>query len=112
MCDAAMQADAAAAAAPAAGLAQPLAALVHAGGILRDASLQQQSAASIRTVHAPKTAGLRRVLAAAAAGAPLQQSLLFSSIAAVTGPAGSTNYAAANAALDAAASQLQRQGGW
>lgn len=111
MCDAAAAEDAVAAASPSvvAGT-RPLVALVHAGGILQDAALAAQSPATIRAVHAPKTAGLRQLLAAAGAAAPLHQALLFSSIAAVTGPAGSTNYAAANAALDAAAGQMQLQG--
>ena len=106
MCDAAMHSDTTAASAS---QALPLVGLLHAGGVLQDAALQQQTAAGIRAVHAPKTAGLRRVLDGVAA-APLQQALLFSSIAAVTGPAGSTNYAAANSALDAAAECLQLEG--
>jgi 3-oxoacyl-(acyl-carrier-protein) synthase len=110
MCDAGMLEDAAAALCCSASADGPLTGLVHAGGILRDAALQQQTAATIRAVHAPKTAGLARLLGAAGNAAPLQQALLFSSIAAVTGPAGSSNYAAANAALDAAAGQLQLQG--
>ncbi|KAL4457259.1 hypothetical protein ABPG75_012124 [Micractinium tetrahymenae] len=107
MCDAGMQADAAAVAALA---AAPLAGFLHAGGILRDAAVQQQTAASIRAVHAPKSAGLHCLLAQAALAVPLQHCLLISSIAAVTGPAGSSSYAAANAALDAAAERLQLQG--
>ena len=106
MCDAAVQSDTAAAAA---GQLLPLSGLVHAGGVLHDVALLQQSPASIHAVHAPKTAGLCCLLRAAAA-APLQQALLFSSVAAVTGPTGSTNYAAANGALDAAAGSLQLQG--
>lgn len=107
-CDASMQADAAAAAVCLA--TAPLSGLLHAGGILRDAAVQQQTAATIRAVHAPKSTGLRCLLARPALAAPLQQCLLFSSIAAVTGPAGSSSYAAANAALDVAAEQLQSQG--
>ena len=112
MCDAAMQADAAAALSGPEAESQPLAGLVHAGGVLRDAALQQQTAGTIRAVHASKTAGLARLMGAVGHAAPLHQALLFSSIAAVTGPAGSSNYAAANAALDAAAGQLQLQGDW
>jgi hypothetical protein len=41
---------------------------------------------------------------------PVSCALLFSSIAAVTGPAGSANYAAANASVDAIAHNLQTQG--
>lgn len=93
-------------------LSAPLTGLLHAGGILADAPLQQQTAAGIRCVHAPKVAGALRLLAAAGgpAGQPLCQLVLFSSIAALTGPAGSTNYAAANASLDALAAYLRQQG--
>ena len=98
MCDAAAAADAGAAVEQ----QRSLTTLLHAGGVLMDAPLPRQIAQGIRAVHAPKAAGWR-ALAAAASPAPLQRSLLFSSIAAVTGPAGSTNYASANAALDAAA---------
>lgn len=122
ICDVAMRADApaalnatsgAASGVPAAAGQLPCSAILHAGGILQDALLPRQTDASIRAVHAPKTAGLRRLLGSAAGTAsPLQRVVLFSSIAAVTGPAGSTNYAAANGALDAAADRLQLRGGW
>jgi hypothetical protein len=43
---------------------------------------------------------------------PLDQIILFSSIASLTGPAGSATYATANAVLDAAASSLTATGIW
>jgi hypothetical protein len=48
--------------------------------------------------------------AQALSGQATPQAILFSSIAALTGPAGSSNYAAANALLDAAADRLQSYG--
>ena len=48
----------------------------------------------------------------ATSAVPVSSALLFSSIAAVTGPAGSANYAAANAAVDAIAQNMQTQGAW
>jgi KR domain len=53
-------------------------------------------------VLAPKAAGTRNLLAAAAA-TPLGCVALFSSIAALLGNAGQANYAAANAVLDGCA---------
>lgn len=95
---------AAAAAAPAA-----LQAVVHAGGVLADALLINQTAARLRQVAAPKLAGLQQ-LWHAAARQPLCSMLLFSSIAGVLGTAGQGGYAAANSGLDAAAAALQQQG--
>ena len=41
---------------------------------------------------------------------PVESAILFSSIAAVTGPAGSANYAAANASMNSLAVQSEAQG--
>ena len=48
--------------------------------------------------------------AQACADAPVSHAVMFSSIAALTGPAGSANYAAANAALDSLCHSQQSQG--
>ena len=79
-----------------------------AGGLAQDALLAKQSAASVRAVLAPKAAGTLR-MAAACHGAPLAGCAYFSSVAALLGNASQANYAAANAALDAAAARQQAQ---
>ena len=107
-CDVAAAEEAAAAVA-AASRHHSLQAVLHAGGVLADALLLNQTAAKLRAVAAPKLSGLQ-LLGAAAACLPLQQLLLYSSIAGELGTAGQGNYAAANSALDAAAAHLQLQG--
>ena len=109
--DGAADADAAGlAAALLRGRGPPLAAVLHAAGVLADAALPNQTAAGARAAAAPKASALgalrRRLLAAA----PVAQSLLFSSVASLLGSAGQANYAAANAALDAAAAELSACG--
>jgi hypothetical protein len=84
-------------------------AVLHAGSVLVDASLPRQSAGSFRAAAAPKLSGLS-ALSAATAQQPVRALLLFSSIAGLLGSAGQANYAAANAALDAAAQALQQRG--
>jgi NADPH:quinone reductase-like Zn-dependent oxidoreductase len=92
------------------GSASPaLSALMHAGGVLADAALQNQSVASMRTVAAPKSVALQ-LLVQQLVSLPVVSSVLFSSMAALLGSAGQSNYAASNASLDAAARQLQRAG--
>ena len=46
----------------------------------------------------------------ALSGQAVDHTVLFSSIAALTGPAGSSNYAAVNASLEAASNRLHSQG--
>jgi NADPH:quinone reductase-like Zn-dependent oxidoreductase len=84
-------------------------AMLHAGGVLADAALQNQTAAALRQVAAPKSVALR-LLAAQLAGSPIASTVLFSSAASLLGSAGQSNYAAANAALDAAARARQAAG--
>jgi hypothetical protein len=85
------------------------ASLIHAAGLLADRLLPGQSLPAARAVMAPKLAGLSAALASLA-GQPPGQLILFSSISAALGNAGQANYAAANAALDAAAQALQQRG--
>lgn len=113
-CDAAAAADAAAVLDAAAGSARerlPLAGVLHAGGLLRDATLQNQTLPSLRAVLAPKAAGTSHLAAAPAATLqPLAAVKLFSSVAAALGSGGQANYAAANALLESTASSMQQGG--
>lgn len=85
--------------------------VLHAAGILQDSLIGNQSQASIRAVMAPKLgpAGAANIMSATAA-MPLQQLVLFSSVASCVGAAGQGNYVAANAVLDGWAATGRRQG--
>jgi hypothetical protein len=109
--DAAAAADVAGAAAALAGATcrLPVLGVLHAAGVLADGLLGGLSAASVRRAVAPKAQGLR-LLMRALHGQPLGTTVLFSSVAALLGSPGQANYAAANAALDAAATALQAGG--
>ena len=72
----------------------------HAAGVLADAVLAQQGFESFARVYAPKTHG-GWALQRASACAPLDACVLFSSVAALLGGAGQSNYSAANTCLDA-----------
>jgi hypothetical protein len=82
---------------------------MHAGGVLADAAVANQTAAGLRTVAAPKSVALQ-LLAQQLLHLPVISNVLFSSMAALLGSAGQSNYAISNAALDAAARQLQNAG--
>ena len=88
---------------------QHIARILHAGGILHDAPLAQQGPGLLREVLAPKAYGAWN-LARKLPMLGVMQFVAFSSIASVTGPAGSLSYAGANACLDAQAAELQAAG--
>jgi acyl transferase domain-containing protein/acyl carrier protein len=77
----------------------PLRGVIHAAGVLDDGILLQQSRARFATVMAPKVAGSWH-LHQATKELPLDFFVNFSSMAALFGMAGQSNYAAANAFLD------------
>lgn len=98
--DATMAADVAGLFGQAAACGAPaVSSVLHAGAVLRDALLSAQTVASLRAVFAPKVTGALR-LGRAAAAMPLQAAVHFSSLSALLGTPGQSNYAAANAALD------------
>ncbi|MEZ4271524.1 MAG: SDR family oxidoreductase [Myxococcota bacterium] len=74
----------------------------HAAGVLADAAVSQQTWSGFERVLSGKVDGARW-LDRLTRGQPLDHFVLFSSVAAVTGSPGQSNYAAANAALDALA---------
>jgi acyl transferase domain-containing protein/acyl carrier protein len=78
----------------------PLTAVVHAAGILDDATIGSLTPDRVRTVLAAKQWGARH-LDELTAHLDLDAFVLFSSLAATVGSAGQANYAAANAFLDA-----------
>lgn len=74
--------------------------IVHAAGVLRDAYLFTKDASDVRAVLAPKVDGVLN-LDAATRGLALDFFVAFSSVAGVFGSSGQSDYAAANAFLDA-----------
>jgi phthiocerol/phenolphthiocerol synthesis type-I polyketide synthase C len=87
----------------------PLRGVVHAAGLLDDATILNVKPEQLRRVLAPKVDGARN-LDAATAGHPLDFFLLFSSAAGLFGNAGQAAYAAANAYMDALAVARRQRG--
>ncbi len=85
--------------------------VVHAAGLLRDASLPNMDAAQFRDVFVPKAIGAWNLHQAIAEGGHRPAVFLnLSSISSVLGLFGQSNYCAANYVLDALAAWRQQQG--
>ena len=87
----------------------PLRGVLHAAGVLADATLERQDADSFRRVLRPKRDGAWN-LHLATAESPLDFFVLFSSTVTLFGSPGQGNYAAANFALDVLARQRRAAG--
>ena len=87
----------------------PISAILHAGGVLADATVPNQSLSSIRAVFAPKVTAAQK-WQHAVQQQPTQTQVLFSSVAALLGAPGQLSYAAANAAMDGLAATWQGRG--
>ena len=83
--------------------------ILHAGGMLADATIPKQSLSNIRQVFAAKVNAAEHAQASTACQ-PLAGMVLFSSVAALLGSAGQANYSAANGALDGLAAQWGAEG--
>ncbi|MFE3740561.1 SDR family NAD(P)-dependent oxidoreductase [Streptomyces sp. NPDC059134] len=84
----------------------PVTGLVHGAGVLADKRIADKSDAQVEQVMSTKVDGLRALLAATAED-PLDVICLFSSVAAVYGNAGQSDYATANEILAQVASAEQ-----
>ena len=88
---------------------KPLRGIVHAAGVLDDGVLMKQSVERFRRVMAPKVQGAWN-LHLATRDLPLDFFICFSSVASLIGSSGQSNYAAANAFMDALAHHRRRLG--
>jgi NRPS condensation-like uncharacterized protein/acyl carrier protein len=87
----------------------PLHGIIHAAGVLDDATVLQQTPERLAKVFAPKVSGSWH-LHQQSQGMPLDFFVCFSSAASLLGHAGQANYAAANAFMDALMQQRHSMG--
>lgn len=87
----------------------PIGFVFHAGAVLKDGVLARQNASSLRSVYTPKVNGAAQ-LSATTKHQPVIHTIYCSSLSAQLGTPGQSNYAAANAALDAQAQHATNRG--
>jgi acyl transferase domain-containing protein/short-subunit dehydrogenase/acyl carrier protein len=88
---------------------RPLTAVVHAAGVIEDGTIESLSVEQIERVMRPKVDAVAH-LHELTEGMELSDFVLFSSAAGIIGSPGQSNYAAANAFLDAFAQRRHAQG--
>lgn len=82
---------------------------MHAGGVIRDASIYKQTLQQFREVNAAKVASAHQISDLGWAQS-LQAEINFSSLSALLGTAGQSSYAAANLALNEFSRRKQHEG--
>jgi NADPH:quinone reductase-like Zn-dependent oxidoreductase len=78
---------------------RPLEGILHAGGVVRDATIVHQNMNSLRATMGPKVDGLKSIFKETRF-LSIQACNVFSSVAAALGSGGQANYAASNTAID------------